>query len=75
MAAVHLFSKASTPIGQHESEYAFFLTFNEDGTKVTRVEEMADSAYATKFFGQLREHLQKHGGDAAEAWANAVKAG
>jgi hypothetical protein len=71
-AALHLSSTAITPLGQYGNEYAVFLSFTEDGSQITRFEEMVDSAYSEKFFKELRGHLQNHGGDSAAAWEHAT---
>jgi hypothetical protein len=71
-AVLHLFSTATTPLGKYGNEYAIFLTFTEDGSKLTRVEEMVDSKSSDAFFVNLRKHLQKNEGDPAAAWEHAV---
>jgi ketosteroid isomerase-like protein len=50
---IHASSSANTKIGTYGNEYALFLTFTEDGKKITKVEEFADSAYSAKFFANL----------------------
>ncbi|TKA65024.1 hypothetical protein B0A55_10565 [Friedmanniomyces simplex] len=70
-AALHMSSTATTPIGDYSNEYAIFFTFTEDGTKLTQMDEMVDSAYSGKFFGDLNAFVKEHGGDAESAWASA----
>ena len=56
MAVVHAKGFAESPIGPYRNEYAYFLTFNGDGTKVTRVDEFVDSAFSTGFMAKLQEY-------------------
>lgn len=48
-AAIYAMSEADTPYGDDDfkwsNEYAAFLTLNEDGTKIKKVEEMVDTAF------------------------------
>jgi ketosteroid isomerase-like protein len=39
---MHASSTASTKIGRYANEYALFLTFTDDGKKVTRIKDFAD---------------------------------
>jgi ketosteroid isomerase-like protein len=50
---MHASSTADTKIGPYANEYALFLTFTEDGKKVTRFEEFVDSGYSVKVFAEL----------------------
>ncbi|GAB1737384.1 hypothetical protein NU219Hw_g1529t1 [Hortaea werneckii] len=72
-AALHVFGSASSPVGKYEQEYSWFLTFNKDGTKVKRMEEMTDSAYLEEFFKRLHSYVEGGGGK-GEAWAESVRA-
>ncbi|KAI7221580.1 hypothetical protein KC333_g1648 [Hortaea werneckii] len=72
-AALHIFGSASSPVGKYEQEYSWFLTFNEDGTKVKRIEEMIDSSYLAEFFKRLHNYVEVGGGQ-GEAWADSVRA-
>ncbi|OTA34355.1 hypothetical protein BTJ68_07111 [Hortaea werneckii EXF-2000] len=62
-AALHVFGSASSPVGKYEQEYTWFLTFNEDGTKVKRMEEMIDSSYLAEFFKRLHDYVEVGGGN------------
>jgi ketosteroid isomerase-like protein len=50
---MHASSRAETPIGTYANEYALVLSFTEDGTKITKIEEFVDSAYSAQFFAKL----------------------
>ncbi|KAK5741736.1 hypothetical protein LTR17_003727 [Elasticomyces elasticus] len=71
-AALHMNSTATSPLGHYANEYALFLTFTEDGTKITEFDEMVDSAVSGKFFAELATFVKEQGG-AESAWANAKK--
>ncbi|KAG6358772.1 hypothetical protein INS49_012291 [Diaporthe citri] len=43
------------------NEYAIFITFSEDGHRVSKLEEMLDSAFFRDFFPKLRKHISGHG--------------
>ena len=73
-AAVHMYSSATSPIGPYGNEYAIYITFNEDGTKVKVIEEMVDTAYSSRFFGELRAYVTAHGEEVEEVWGKAVVA-
>ncbi|KAK5116294.1 hypothetical protein LTR85_009266 [Meristemomyces frigidus] len=47
---------------EYTNEYAVFLTFNEDGTKISYMGEMVDSAYMAKFLAHVAEVGKAHGG-------------
>jgi ketosteroid isomerase-like protein len=53
MSFMHASSRADTNIGPYTNEYALSLSFTEDGTKITNIEEFVDSAYSAKFFAEL----------------------
>ncbi|KAI7194612.1 hypothetical protein KC363_g2075 [Hortaea werneckii] len=72
-AALHVFGSASSPVGKYEQEYTWFLTFNEEGTRVKRIEEMIDSSYLAEFFKRLHDYVEAGGGQ-GEAWADSVRA-
>jgi len=67
MAVVHAKGSGETPVGPYRNEYAFFCYFNEDGTKITRVEEFVDSAFSQGFFGKVGEYMKTKG--QTTAWA------
>jgi len=50
-AVIYATSKADTPFGDFKwtNEYAVFVTFTEDGEKVSKVEEMVDTAFFQEF--------------------------
>lgn len=50
-----------------------FFGFNEEGSKVTRLEEMMDSEHLRKFSGGLMEHVNASGGGVEKAWGDAVE--
>ena len=48
-------------------DYAAFVTFSEAGDKVTRLEEMLDTAFLQDFAPKFGYYLQYHGGPMAVA--------
>jgi ketosteroid isomerase-like protein len=50
---IHASSKANTRAGIYSNEYALFLWFTKDGSKITRIDEFVDSAYSAQFFAKL----------------------
>lgn len=58
MAVVHAKGYGETPVGSYKNEYAFFLYFNEQGTKVVRVEEFVDSEFSNTFFERVGEYMK-----------------
>ncbi|KAK4233719.1 hypothetical protein C8A03DRAFT_47798 [Achaetomium macrosporum] len=58
-AAVYATSQADTPLPGEKwtNEYALFLSFTEDGTKVSRLEEMVDTAFYRHFFPKFQQYL------------------
>lgn len=52
-------STAETPVGPFGCDIVFFLTFTEDGKKVTRIEEMLDSAFSIDFYGKLQKYMME----------------
>ncbi|KAF4213578.1 hypothetical protein CNMCM8980_001909 [Aspergillus fumigatiaffinis] len=58
-AAVYATSQADTPFPGEKwtNEYAIFLSFSEDGTKVSRLEEMMDSAFYQSFVPKFQRYL------------------
>ncbi|KAL6714554.1 hypothetical protein ACLMJK_007979 [Lecanora helva] len=55
--AMYLSSTATSPLGPYKNEYTFFLHFTDDGTKIIKVEEMVDSGYSAKYFGDLEKYV------------------
>lgn len=72
-SAFRMHTDATSPIGQYSTEYGIFLDFNEDGTKVTRIVEMVDTAYGGKFFRELMEYARTQGDENDRAWLSAVE--
>ncbi|KAL8745565.1 MAG: hypothetical protein Q9190_002303 [Brigantiaea leucoxantha] len=54
--AMHAKSSAVTGIGDYNNEYVLILHLTEDGTKVEKFVEFADSGYSAKFMDRLRRH-------------------
>lgn len=59
MAAVHASGVGDSPVAPYKNEYAFFLTFNETGDKITRIEEFVDAQFSQSFLAKVREYQQK----------------
>jgi len=57
MAVVHAKGSGETPFAPYRNEYAFFLYFTEDGSKVVRVEEFVDSAFRNGFHAKMQEYM------------------
>lgn len=62
-AAVYATSQADTPIPDEKwtNEYTIFISFTEDGTKVSRLEEMVDSAFYRDFFPKMQQYFKQGG--------------
>ncbi|KAK4504444.1 hypothetical protein PRZ48_005360 [Zasmidium cellare] len=58
-AVVHATAMGETPLGFYENEHVFFLSFNEDGSKVNRVEEYVDTSYSEAFVKKMQAYAQK----------------
>jgi hypothetical protein len=50
---MHASSAADTKIGLYTNEYALSLSFTEDGTEITKIDEFVDLVYSAKFFAKL----------------------
>lgn len=48
-------------------EYSVFITFSQEGDRVTKLEEMLDSAILQDFGPKFSNYLQNNGGPAAVA--------
>ncbi|PCG92023.1 Hypothetical protein PENO1_090780 [Penicillium occitanis (nom. inval.)] len=64
-AVVYAISKGSTPFGDWTNEYAVFITFDESRQKITKIEEMVDSAFMNEFFPKFQDYLRQQQGAAA----------
>ncbi|KUL89561.1 hypothetical protein ZTR_04319 [Talaromyces verruculosus] len=62
-AAIYATSFADTPFGDFKwtNEYAVFLTFSEDGTQVSKLEEMVDTAFYKEFFPKFQQYMAEKG--------------
>jgi hypothetical protein len=60
-AAVYATSTADTPVPNEKwtNEYAIFMTFSEDGTKVEKLDEMVDSAFYNHYFPKFQQWLSE----------------
>ncbi|KAK3291281.1 uncharacterized protein B0H64DRAFT_410251 [Chaetomium fimeti] len=58
-AAVYATSQADTPIPGERwtNEYTIFVSFSEDGSKITRLEEMVDTAFYRDLFPKFQQYL------------------
>ncbi|CAJ2502724.1 Uu.00g101180.m01.CDS01 [Anthostomella pinea] len=63
MAVLHARGYGETPVGPYRNEYAFFFYFNEEGTKVVRVEEFVDSEFSNGFFARMQEYMKAQKGE------------
>nr|A0A4P8DJV0.1 RecName: Full=Monooxygenase dmxR10; AltName: Full=Dimeric xanthone biosynthesis cluster protein R10 [Cryptosporiopsis sp. 8999]QCL09101.1 DmxR10 [Cryptosporiopsis sp. 8999] len=65
-AAIYATSFADTPFGDFKwtNEYAVFLTFSEDGTQVSKLEEMVDTAFYKEFFPKFQKYMIEKGAPA-----------
>lgn len=55
---IHARGSATSPVGPYKAEYVYFLTLDEAGKQITRIDEFVDSAFAMDFLGKL-EALKK----------------
>lgn len=58
-AAVHASGVGDSPVAPYKNEYAFFLTFNETGDKITLIEEFVDAQFSQSFLAKVKEYQQK----------------
>ncbi|KAL7783869.1 hypothetical protein V8C37DRAFT_396641 [Trichoderma ceciliae] len=64
-AAVYSTVVADTPMpggDKWTNEYGIFITFSEDGTRISRLEEMIDTAFFGRIFPSLQQYLAQQGG-------------
>lgn len=59
-AAVYAISKGDTPFGDWDMEYAVFVEFNEHGDKITKLEEMLDSAFMKEFAPKFHSFMAQN---------------
>ena len=59
-AVVYAFSKANTPYGEWNNEYAVFFTFDDSGKHISKIEEMIDSAFTKEFAPKFQQYLSEH---------------
>ncbi|KAF2209145.1 hypothetical protein CERZMDRAFT_47839 [Cercospora zeae-maydis SCOH1-5] len=58
-AAVYCTSQGNTDVGPWNMEYAAFITFNEQGDKVAKLEEMIDSAFMKEFAPKFQKYMRE----------------
>ncbi|KAH8698791.1 hypothetical protein BGW36DRAFT_294631 [Talaromyces proteolyticus] len=58
-AVVYALSKGKTPFGDWTNEYAVFVTFDESGREIAKVEEMIDTAFMKDFYPKFQKYLQE----------------
>lgn len=56
-AAIYAVVKADTPFAEYKNEQAVFLTFDESGEKVCRIEEMNDTAFRKDWDPKYYKHI------------------
>ena len=52
-------SKANSPFGEWNNEYAVFFTFDDSGKHISKIEEMIDSAFASQFAPKFQKYLSE----------------
>lgn len=59
-AVIYAISRADTPFGvEWTNEYACFITLDESGEKIVKLEEMVDSAFMKAFFPLFQKHMSE----------------
>ncbi|TVY84587.1 Monooxygenase ptaG [Lachnellula suecica] len=59
-AVIYAVSQADTPFGvPWRNEYASFLTFDESGEKIVKLEEMVDSAFVKAFLPPFQKYMSE----------------
>lgn len=56
-AAIYALVKADTDFGPYENEQAVFIAFDESGEKVSKIEEMNDTAFRQAWDPKYYEHI------------------
>lgn len=59
-ASIFAVSSGDTSFGDFTNEYAVFIEFDETGEKITKLDEMMDSAFLMKFFPNFKKYLAEH---------------
>ena len=60
-SVVHADTSADAAWGDYKNTHILIFTFNEDGTKMTKVQDMMDSAGMIKRMGEIQEWQKKQG--------------
>lgn len=55
---VYALSKGKTPFGEWTNEYAVFITFDDSGREIVKIEEMVDSAFMNDFFPKFQNYVR-----------------
>ncbi|KAI4093998.1 MAG: hypothetical protein LQ344_002443 [Seirophora lacunosa] len=58
-ATMHLTSTATSVMGDYNNQYMVTIHMTEDGGKVDRFDEFADSKFSAEFFPKLREFMSQ----------------
>ncbi len=56
-AAIYATIKADTSFGPYNNEQAVFISFDESGEKVNKIEEMNDTAFRKEFDPKYYQHI------------------
>ncbi|ORX99968.1 hypothetical protein BCR34DRAFT_606450 [Clohesyomyces aquaticus] len=59
-AAIYAFTKADTAFGPYENEQAVFISFDESGQKVNKIEEMNDTAFRKEWDPKCLRTIRKN---------------
>ncbi|KAK5996388.1 Monooxygenase AgnL5-like protein [Cladobotryum mycophilum] len=60
MLALYATGRGESAAAPYQGEYVFFLTFTEDGEKITLIEQFVDSAFAQSYLVKVREYNEKN---------------
>lgn len=65
-AVIYAISRADTPFGvEWTNEYACFVTLDESGERIVKLEEMVDSAFMQSFFPIFQKYLSEQASQAS----------